>query len=63
MAGTRLAVRHDPVRATGLTRKYEGTGVMHHTGHHAGLRLVPDKVTSWDFRKKAAFEGDACGQD
>jgi hypothetical protein len=23
------------------------------------LRLVPDKITSWDFRKKAAFEGDA----
>jgi hypothetical protein len=32
---------------------------MHHTGHHAWLRLVLDKITSWDFRKKAAFEGDA----
>ena len=36
--------------------KYEGTGVMHHTGHHAWLRLVPDKITSWDFRKKVSFE-------
>lgn len=40
-------------------RKYNGSGVMHHTGHHAWLWLVPDKITSWDFRKKAAFEGDA----
>jgi hypothetical protein len=40
-------------------RKYDGTDVMHHTGHHAWLRLVPDKITSWDFRKKTAFEGDA----
>ena len=23
--------------------------------------LAPDKITSWDFRKKAAFEGDASG--
>ena len=38
-------------------RKYEGTDVMHHTGHHAWLRLAPDKITSWDFRKKAAFRG------
>ena len=37
-------------------RKYDGTGVMHHTGHHAWLRLVPDKITSWDFRKKVSFE-------
>ncbi|HWN00957.1 MAG TPA: pyridoxamine 5'-phosphate oxidase family protein [Streptosporangiaceae bacterium] len=37
-------------------RKYEGVGVMHHTGHHAWLRLVPDKITSWDFRKKVSFE-------
>jgi hypothetical protein len=37
-------------------RKYEGTGVMHHTGRHAWLRLVPDKITSWDFRKKVSFE-------
>ena len=33
-----------------------GTDVMHHTGHHAWLRLVPDKITSWDFRKKVSFE-------
>ena len=40
-------------------RKYNGSGAMHHTGHHAWLRLVLDKITSRDFRKKAAFEGDA----
>jgi chitodextrinase len=37
-------------------RKYEGADVMYHTGHHAWLRLVPDKITSWDFRKKVSVE-------
>jgi hypothetical protein len=37
-------------------RKYGGADVMHHTGHHAWLRLVPDEITSWDFRKKVSFE-------
>ena len=40
-------------------RKYEGTVVMHHTGHHAWLRVAPVKITSWDFRKKVSFESDA----
>jgi hypothetical protein len=26
-------------------------GAMHHDGRHAWLRLTPDKITSWDFRK------------
>jgi hypothetical protein len=30
--------------------------MMHHTGRHAWLRLVPDKITSWDFRKKVSVE-------
>jgi hypothetical protein len=30
--------------------KYSG-GVPVHDGRHAWLRLVPDKITSWDFRK------------
>jgi hypothetical protein len=30
--------------------KYLGGDVMQHDGGHAWLRLVPDKVTSWDFR-------------
>ena len=34
-----------------FARKYQGADVMHHDGRHAWLRLVPDKVTSWDFRK------------
>jgi Pyridoxamine 5'-phosphate oxidase len=31
-------------------RKYAGGDVMHHDGRHAWLRLLPDKVASWDFR-------------
>lgn len=30
--------------------KYAG-GVVFHDGRHAWLRVVPDKVVSWDFRK------------
>jgi Pyridoxamine 5'-phosphate oxidase len=34
-----------------FARKYSGGEVMHHDGRHAWLRLIPDKITSWDFRK------------
>jgi hypothetical protein len=27
---------------------------MVHDGRHAWLRVVPEKITSWDFRKLAA---------
>lgn len=30
--------------------KYTG-GTMFHDGRHAWLRIVPDKIVSWDFRK------------
>jgi hypothetical protein len=30
--------------------KYGG-GVLQHDGRHGWLRLVPDRITSWDFRK------------
>jgi PPOX class probable F420-dependent enzyme len=30
--------------------KYSG-GQMHHDGRHAWLRVEPEKITSWDFRK------------
>jgi hypothetical protein len=30
--------------------KYSG-GTFHHDGRHAWLRIVPDKIVSWDFRK------------
>jgi hypothetical protein len=33
-----------------IAAKYFG-GQMHHDGRHAWLRLVPEKITSWDFRK------------
>ena len=33
--------------------RYSG-GTMLHDGRHAWLRLVPEKITSWDFRKLAA---------
>jgi hypothetical protein len=32
-------------------RKYRGTDVLRHDGRHAWLKLVPEKITSWDFRK------------
>ncbi|WP_274555736.1 pyridoxamine 5'-phosphate oxidase family protein [Streptomyces spiramyceticus] len=32
-------------------RKYFGMTEMPHDGRHAWLRLTPDAVTSWDFRK------------
>jgi Pyridoxamine 5'-phosphate oxidase len=45
----------DPELATAerlLAGKYHGTEMMTNPdGRHAWLRLVPDKVTSWDFRK------------
>jgi Pyridoxamine 5'-phosphate oxidase len=34
-----------------FARKYRGDDVMDHDGRHAWLRLVPDAITSWDFRK------------
>jgi PPOX class probable F420-dependent enzyme len=34
-------------------QKYAATGEISHDGRHAWLRLVPEKVTSWDFRKSA----------
>ncbi|MGH3165205.1 MAG: pyridoxamine 5'-phosphate oxidase family protein [Trebonia sp.] len=33
-----------------IADKYFG-GQMHHDGRHAWLRLVPEKISSWDFRK------------
>jgi hypothetical protein len=34
-----------------FARKYTGADTMRHDGRHAWLRLIPDKITSWDFRK------------
>jgi hypothetical protein len=34
-----------------FARKYGGGDTMQHDGRHAWLRLVPDKISSWDFRK------------
>jgi hypothetical protein len=28
-----------------------GDGQVHHDGRHAWLRLTPEKIVSWDFRK------------
>ena len=33
-----------------MAERYLG-GTMVHDGRHAWLRLVPDKITSWDFRR------------
>ncbi|MGW8885437.1 pyridoxamine 5'-phosphate oxidase family protein [Streptomyces sp. NPDC055749] len=35
--------------------KYFGLETMPHDGRHAWLRLTPDAITSWDFRKLAAL--------
>jgi hypothetical protein len=34
-----------------FARKYTGRDEMHYDGRHAWLRLIPEKITSWDFRK------------
>ncbi|MEW2250483.1 MULTISPECIES: pyridoxamine 5'-phosphate oxidase family protein [unclassified Streptomyces] len=36
---------------TRFARKYFGLDMLPHDGRHAWLRLTPDKVVSWDFRK------------
>jgi nitroimidazol reductase NimA-like FMN-containing flavoprotein (pyridoxamine 5'-phosphate oxidase superfamily) len=38
-----------------MARKYHGSDTFHHDGRHAWLKLVPEKITSWDFRKLAAL--------
>jgi hypothetical protein len=40
----------EPERLMGV--KYHG-GEMFHDGRHAWLRITPQKITSWDFRKLA----------
>ncbi|MFI1972413.1 pyridoxamine 5-phosphate oxidase [Streptomyces cinnamoneus] len=37
--------------------KYFGAGDLPHDGRHAWLRLVPESVVSWDFRKLALPPG------
>jgi hypothetical protein len=39
-----------------MADRYFG-GTVVHDGRHAWLRLAPDKITSWDFRKRAADGG------
>jgi uncharacterized protein YhbP (UPF0306 family) len=34
-----------------FARKYTGTDKMIHDGRHAWLKITPEKITSWDFRK------------
>jgi nitroimidazol reductase NimA-like FMN-containing flavoprotein (pyridoxamine 5'-phosphate oxidase superfamily) len=36
-------------------RKYSGTDAFAPDGRHGWLRIRPEKVTSWDFRKNAAL--------
>ena len=38
-----------------FARKYRGSDSFASDGRHAWLRVVPDKVTSWDFRKNPAL--------
>lgn len=34
-----------------FAEKYAGGGAMYHDGRHAWLRITPNKIASWDFRK------------
>jgi len=34
-----------------FARKYRGADTMTYDGRHGWLKLVPEKITSWDFRK------------
>jgi PPOX class probable F420-dependent enzyme len=38
-----------------FARKNFGLDALPHDGRHAWLRLVPDKVVSWDFRKLSSL--------
>ncbi|MFF9624056.1 pyridoxamine 5'-phosphate oxidase family protein [Streptomyces griseosporeus] len=38
-----------------FARKYFGLDSLPHDGRHAWLRLVPEKIVSWDFRKLGAM--------
>jgi hypothetical protein len=38
-----------------MARKYFSSDTFPYDGRHAWLRLVPEKVTSWDFRKLASL--------
>ncbi|MFD0313596.1 pyridoxamine 5'-phosphate oxidase family protein [Streptomyces flavalbus] len=40
-----------------FARKYFGIDELPHDGRHAWLRLTPDAVRSWDFRKLGAVQG------
>lgn len=65
LAGTAVAVGEAPrtgepcpeldVPERLFTSKYFGMEEMPHDGRHAWLRLTPDTVTSWDFRKLAGL--------
>jgi len=34
-----------------FARKYSGSDTFQYDGRHAWLRIVPEKISSWDFRK------------
>jgi hypothetical protein len=38
-----------------MARKYYGSDTPYYDGRHAWLRLLPEKVSSWDFRKTASL--------
>ncbi|HEX3462041.1 MAG TPA: pyridoxamine 5'-phosphate oxidase family protein [Acidimicrobiales bacterium] len=50
--GQSLPELEEPEHA--FARKYGGNDTLAYDGRHAWLRVQPEKVTSWDFRKLAA---------
>jgi PPOX class probable F420-dependent enzyme len=43
--------------AGGASQAADGASEMVHDGRHAWLRITPDKIVSWDFRKLATLPG------
>ncbi len=54
--GTDAHVELAPVEQA-FARKYAGTDVYTPDGRHAWLRITPEKLVSWDFRKLGASRG------
>jgi nitroimidazol reductase NimA-like FMN-containing flavoprotein (pyridoxamine 5'-phosphate oxidase superfamily) len=51
----RTGASHDALTAVEqqFAGKYFGGGDMYHDGRHGWLRVTPNKISSWDFRKLA----------
>ncbi len=46
-----FAAKYSPAKDSSAKDSAANSPTMHHDGRHAWLRLTPEKVASWDFRK------------